>query len=109
MPVADTAAVSDSAHLMQTLVVNAQGKEMLNAGLQALGFQVLPTQANFIAFHVGPKAPSLVSWLEKNGMIVRGLNSFGIPEWIRVTIGLASENRRFLDLLDQAKQQGVFI
>jgi len=104
---AATAAVGDSAHLTHTLEINAAGKLVLEQGLRDFGFKVLPTQANFLAFHVGATAPKLVSWLEQNGMIVRGLKSFGIPEWIRVTVGLATENQRFLELLGQAKQQGV--
>jgi histidinol-phosphate aminotransferase len=41
-------------------------------------------------------------------MIVRGLSNFGIPEWMRVTMGLPAENARYLELMAQAKSQGIF-
>jgi len=80
----------------------------LTQGLAALGLHYLDTQANFIAVKIGSQCPKLVTWLESQGMIVRGLGSFGIPEWMRVTIGKAEENARYLELLAQAKSQGVF-
>jgi histidinol-phosphate aminotransferase len=104
--VAATAALDDREHLQKTLQLNSQGKAQLLQGILPLGLQVLPTQANFLAIHVGPRGPALVAWLESKGMIIRGLKNFGIPEWIRVTVGLEAENRRFLELLLEARQNG---
>ena len=45
----------------------------------------------------------LVEYLERNGMIVRHLKSFSLPEWIRVTIGKPEENQLFVDLVQKWK------
>ena len=66
---------------------------------ESLGFKVLPTQGNFICVHIGPKAKDLVLFLEKNGMIVRGLTSFSLPEHIRVTLGKREENELLVSLV----------
>jgi histidinol-phosphate aminotransferase len=60
---------------------------------------VLPTQGNFICVRIGERAKELVGFLEQNGMIVRGLTSFGMPEYIRVTIGKAEENEFLVALV----------
>jgi len=105
---AATAALGDQEHFAKTLEVTHNGFAQLTQGLAALGLHYLDTQANFIAVKIGSQCPKLVTWLESQGMIVRGLGSFGIPEWMRVTIGKAEENARYLELLAQAKSQGVF-
>ncbi|MBR6854078.1 MAG: histidinol-phosphate transaminase [Fibrobacter sp.] len=97
--VAAVAALSDTAHVETTRKNNAVGFEYLNRELSALGFKVLPTQANFICVHIGERAKELVSFLEQNGMIVRGLTSFGMPEHIRITVGKPEENELLVSLV----------
>jgi histidinol-phosphate aminotransferase len=97
--VAAVAALSDTAHIEATRKNNAIGFEYLNRELSALGFKVLPTQANFICVHIGERAKELVSFLEQNGMIVRGLTSFGMPEHIRITVGKPEENELLVSLV----------
>ncbi|MBS7391147.1 MAG: histidinol-phosphate transaminase, partial [Fibrobacter sp.] len=58
----------------------------------------LPTQANFICVHIGEKCSEFVKFLEQNGMIIRYLKSFGMPEWVRITIGQPKENQLLIDL-----------
>ncbi len=105
---AAAAALSDMDHLEQSLRVNQEGMEQLCNELAVLGCQVLDSQANFLAVHVGANARDLVAWLESQGMIVRGLSNFGMPEWIRVTVGLTLENALFLELMHQAKKEHRF-
>ena len=97
--VAAVAALADTAHVETTRKNNAVGFEYLNRELSALGFKVLPTQANFICVHIGERAKELVSFLEQNGMIVRGLTSFGMPEHIRITVGKPEENELLVSLV----------
>jgi len=97
--VAAVAALSDTDHVETTRKNNAVGFEYLNRELSALGFKVLPTQANFICVHIGERAKELVSFLEQNGMIVRGLTSFGMPEHIRITVGKPEENELLVSLV----------
>ena len=97
--VAAVAALSDTAHVETTRKNNAVGFEYLNRELSVLGFKVLPTQANFICVRIGERAKELVSFLEQNGMIVRGLTSFGMPEHIRITVGKPEENELLVSLV----------
>ena len=64
---------------------------------------MLPTQANFICVHIGNKAKELVAFLEQNGMIIRGLTSFGMPEHVRITVGRPEENELLMALVKKWK------
>jgi len=93
---AGIAALSDTAFVKKSLSVNEKGRAQLEAGLQKLKLFYLPTQANFICFHVPRPAVDLCEDLMKRGMIIRPLKSFGLPDWCRVTIGTTAQNRFFL-------------
>ena len=97
--VAAIAALGDTAHVEATCKMNAEGVELLTREFEALGFKVLPTQANFICVRIGERAKELVAFLESNGMIIRGLTSFGMPEHVRVTVGKPEENAFLLTLV----------
>ena len=97
--VAAIAALGDKEHVQATRKMNAEGIEVLTSEFEKLGLNVLPTQANFICVKIGERAKELVAFLESNGMIVRGLTSFGMPEYIRVTIGKPEENAFLMELV----------
>ncbi len=104
---AAVAALSDDEHLRRTLEMNARGIRELSEAFGALGFRVLPTQANFLCIRIGEKCAELVKFLERNGMIVRYLKSFGLPEWVRVTVGKPEENALLVELAKKWKAQNV--
>lgn len=97
--VAAIAALGDKEHVQATRKMNAEGIAVLTREFEALGLKVLPTQANFICVKIGERAKELVAFLEQNGMIVRGLTSFGMPEYIRVTVGKPEENAFLMELV----------
>jgi histidinol-phosphate aminotransferase len=97
--VAAIAALGDKEHVQATRKMNTDGIEVLTREFEALGLKVLPTQANFICVKIGERAKELVAFLEQNGMIVRGLTSFGMPEYIRVTVGKPEENAFLMELV----------
>ena len=97
--VAAIAALGDKEHVQATRKMNAEGIAVLTREFSALGLKVLPTQANFICVKIGERAKELVAFLESNGMIVRGLTSFGMPEYIRVTVGKPEENAFLMELV----------
>ena len=103
--VAAIAALADSEHVEATRKMNADGVEVLTREFEALGFKVLPTQANFICVRIGERAKELVAFLESNGMIIRGLTSFGMPEHVRVTVGKPEENAFLLTLVKKWKAE----
>ena len=97
--VAAIAALGDEEHVQNTRKMNAEGVKVLTDAFESYGFKVLPTQANFICVRVGERAKEMVAFLESNGMIIRGLTSFGMPEHVRVTIGKPEENAFLLELV----------
>ena len=97
--VAAIAALGDKEHVQATRKMNTEGIEVLTREFSALGLKVLPTQANFICVKIGERAKELVAFLEQNGMIVRGLTNFGMPEYIRVTVGKPEENAFLMELV----------
>ncbi|MGE5551107.1 MAG: histidinol-phosphate transaminase [Bacteroidota bacterium] len=94
------AALDDHEHVARSRAVNAEGKEQLYAGLSALGLSFLPTQTNFILVDLRREAQDVFRGLLRLGVIVRPAGSFGLPERIRVTVGTAEQNARFLAALD---------
>jgi histidinol-phosphate aminotransferase len=72
-------------------------RALLHARLSELGLTCLPGQANFLLLIDPPLgAPALTEALLRQGIIVRPMAGFGLPNALRVTIGLPQENQRFL-------------
>ena len=63
-----------------------------------MGFECVPTQANFFLMKVG-KGKEVYDALLREGVIVRPMGSYGLDEYIRVTVGLPEENKRFVGAL----------
>jgi histidinol-phosphate aminotransferase len=70
----------------------------LEEGVRGLGLDYIPSYGNFLAVHVG-KAAEIFKRLLRRGVIVRPVGGYGLPEHLRVTIGTAAENERFLAAL----------
>ncbi|MEC5396236.1 histidinol-phosphate transaminase [Uliginosibacterium sp. H1] len=97
------AAVDDDAFLQRSYEVNRAGMAQLLKGLGELGYETIPSSGNFLTFKAGDAA-SINQRLLKQGVIVRPIGGYGMPEWLRVSIGLEAENQRFLDALAVAKK-----
>ncbi len=95
------AALDDKGHLQRTIKNNCDGIDYMYAQLQRMNLFHVPTQANFIFIRLGPKAETICEDLMKEGVLVRSLSDFDMPDYIRVTIGLPEENRRFVEILDK--------
>ena len=95
-----TQALQADDFVLKSLHVNAEGKKFLTKSLQKKGLFVLPSQANFVTFFLKENATSVVADLLKQGVIVRHLDSFGLPNAIRVTVGLPEHNQIFLQRLE---------
>lgn len=96
--VAAVAALEDEAYLEEGLRINREGMAQLTAGLEALGVSYIPSQGNFLACRVGD-ATGVNRALLARGVIVRPIGNYGMPEHLRVSVGLARENARFLSAL----------
>ena len=101
--VAGHAALDDSGFLSKTVETNKRGMNYLREQLEIIGVKYIPSVANFITtiWDSESRATELTKELLKKGVIVRQLNSFGCPAYIRISIGLEKENHRFINALKE--------
>jgi histidinol-phosphate aminotransferase len=95
------AAIKDHLFIAQSYELNRQGMQQLVAGIKRLGLAHIPSHGNFVTIEVADAA-AVNQRLLKQGVIVRPLGGYGMPQHLRVTIGREAENRRFLDALEKA-------
>ena len=96
--VAAHAAIDDQEFLTRSFEQNQRGMAHIIAGLQKLGLSFIPPHGNFITFAV-KDAMQINARLLQLGVIVRPIAGYGLPNHLRVTIGLDAENARFLEAL----------
>lgn len=95
------AALADTGFVEESAALNAEQRAVLAGELAGRGLDVLPSQANFLTFGCGREAAPLYEALLHEGVIVRSLAGYGLPEHLRVTVGMPAENRRFLAAMDK--------
>jgi histidinol-phosphate aminotransferase len=97
--VAASAALDDMEFVARSYAENLQGLRTLEEGARALGLDYIPSHANFLTIKVG-KAGDIYKRLLRRGVIVRPVGGgYGLNEHLRVTVGTAAENERFLGAL----------
>lgn len=92
------AAIDDEAFVKRSRRVNAAGLKQLLKGLSSLGIEAAPSAANFLLIKVGD-GDAVFRKLQQSGVIVRPVRGYGLPEWVRVTVGTKKQNERLLELL----------
>jgi histidinol-phosphate aminotransferase len=96
---AAVAALDDMEFVARSYAENLQGMRQLEDGAKRLGLDYIPSYGNFLTLRVG-KAAEIYKRLLRRGVIVRPVGGgYGLPEHLRVTIGTAQENERFLNAL----------
>jgi histidinol-phosphate aminotransferase len=99
--VAACAALDDADFIAKSRAVNAAGLKQLAEGFARLGLEYIPSFGNFITVRVGDAARVYQSILAE-GVIVRPIAGYGLPEHLRVTVGKPEQNERFLAALGRA-------
>jgi histidinol-phosphate aminotransferase len=99
--VAAAAALDDTEFIARSRAINAAGLAQLAAGFERLGLEYIPSRANFITVRV-PDAERIYRELLAGGVIVRPIAGYGLPQHLRVTVGLPEQNDRFLGALARA-------
>ncbi|HET7774528.1 MAG TPA: histidinol-phosphate transaminase [Burkholderiaceae bacterium] len=102
---AAVAALADDEFLERSYALNQAGLKQIGDALSARGLQWVRSYGNFILFKVGEEAAAgarVNQALLKQGVIVRPVGNYGLPQWIRVSIGLPEENARFIAALATA-------
>jgi histidinol-phosphate aminotransferase len=94
-----TAALDDAAFLDRSRSVNQQGLADLAQGLTAIGLSVSPSIGNFVLVDMGRPAEPIYERLLRAGIIVRPVGNYGLPNHLRITVGLPEQNQRLLQAL----------
>jgi len=95
------AALDDGEFLQASYELNRAGMGQIVAALERLKLEYIPSYGNFVTFRAGDGA-AVNHKLLKQGVIVRPIGGYGLPEWLRVTIGTERENARFIEALEKA-------
>ena len=97
------AALDDALFVAESYELNRRGMAQIIAGLKHLGLEHIPSHGNFVTFRVREGAGAAVNEkLLRQGIIVRPIGGYGLPNHLRVTIGLEVENARFLAALEKS-------
>ena len=98
------AALNDQEFLTKSAKINADGYHFLTQSFDEMGLEYIPSYGNFVLVKVGNDdgAGSRVNLeLLKKGIIVRPVNAYGLPKWLRISIGLPEENQVFVSALKE--------
>ncbi len=96
------AALDDADHLQRSVELNRAGMAQLRAGFDALGVRHLPSAGNFVLIDCGRPAPPVYEKMLRQGVIVRPVGNYQLPNHMRITIGTREQNERMLAALRQA-------
>jgi histidinol-phosphate aminotransferase len=102
------AALDDTEHVNRSIRENAAERMRLTRRLTELGLRPVASHANFIFIDIGPEAQDLYNDLLHDGVIVRPLGWMGMPQAMRVSVGIAEENDKFLAVISRvlARREG---
>ena len=100
---AAAASLEDREFLARVRAVNREGLERLKAFFEARGVNYLKSCANFMLVQTGPQTAELYTELLRRGVIVRPVKSYGLDDWMRISVGTARELDRFFKAYDEAR------
>lgn len=93
------AALSDDKHVQQTRSINRQGLDLMTQAMEERGIEYVPSFANFLLLKCG-NGDAVFQAMLKQGVIVRAMSGYKLPDWIRVSIGTPEQNERVIEVLD---------
>jgi histidinol-phosphate aminotransferase len=100
-------ALDDDAYLKESIRVNNEGMQMLTEACGQLGLGFIPSVGNFLTIDLGFDAMPIYDGLLRQGVIVRPIAVYGMPNHLRVTVGLPAENKRFVESLKKLLGSGL--
>ncbi|MEF3193640.1 MAG: histidinol-phosphate transaminase [Halothiobacillaceae bacterium] len=99
------AALADPDHVRRSRELNRAGLAQVREGLGKLGLTALPSRGNFLCIDMQRPALPMYKGLLRQGVIVRPLGNYGLPNFLRVSIGTEAENTRFLAALAKVLEE----
>lgn len=103
---AAVAALADPEFAERTRLLNFRERTRVQEALTAAGMEIVPSHGNFVLLRTGSSRGTYEALLRR-GIIVRPMESYGLPEWVRVSIGLPEENDAFLQHLLEPRRGGA--
>ena len=94
------AGLADQEHQEKTRRLTCDGRELFQRRFAEWGLEFVPSHANFVLVRVG-NGQALFKAMLARGVIVRDMTSYNLPEWIRISVGTASENEKCLRLMQE--------
>jgi len=91
------AALEDREHVKRTKEINEQGKKYLYQRFKELDVFYIPSETNFVTIDMKTDAREIAEAFQEKGIIVRPLTMYGQPTFLRVTIGMPEQNKRFVE------------
>ncbi len=101
------AALDDEKHIQLSRDMNQAGMQYLTDACAERGLSYIPSAGNFLAIDFSRPATALFEAMMQQGVIVRPVANYGMPDFLRVTIGTHDENHRFTDVLDRVLAENV--
>jgi histidinol-phosphate aminotransferase len=96
---AAAAALDDSDFVARSRALNRSGMQQLKMACSELGLNYLPSVGNFLCVHMGRPGREVFNDLLLKGVILRPVDNYGLPDYLRITVGKAAENQRLIDAL----------
>jgi histidinol-phosphate aminotransferase len=100
------AGLRDQAHMDATRRVTREGRDLFQAEFHEMNLEFVPSHANFVLVRVGD-GKKVFEALLRRGLIVRAMGSYGLPEWIRVSVGTMPQNMAFIAALRELDAEGL--
>ncbi len=104
--IAGVAALEDEAFVRRSVEANREGRRYLYREFERLGLPYIESHANFVLVQVGPGAAGMARRLLEQGVIVRPCDGYGLPEFLRVTVGSPPQNARLIAALEKVLATG---
>ena len=95
------AALDDDEHVRKTRGNNFAGLQFFEKAFRSLNLEFVLSSANFILVRVGD-GQGVFDAMQKQGVIVRPMGGYQLPEWIRISVGTVKENERALGALKKS-------
>ena len=100
------AGLRDQVHMDATRRVTQEGRDFLQSEFLEMNLEFVPSHANFVLVRVGD-GKKVFDGLLRRGLIVRAMGSYGLPEWIRVSVGTMPQNTAFIAALRELDAEGM--
>lgn len=103
--IAAAAALEDDHHLQKSASLNVSGMKQMTDAFDNLGLQYIPSVANFVCVNVDNSSATVYEKLLHEGVIVRPLENYDMPNHLRITIGLQEENEKFIKAFEKVMSE----